>query len=79
MESLIPYFDESFKARLQELEQYMVPARGDQNTTPREDPSRHHYAVSLKPYRRVLGWNNISPERMKKLMWDNAVRFFGEP
>lgn len=64
VESLIPYFDESFKARLPELEQYMVPARGDQSTTPREDPSRHHYAVSLKPYRRVLG--QAEPEEAPK-------------
>ena len=27
----------------------------------------------------VLGWNGLTPEQMRKLMWDNAVRFFGEP
>lgn len=29
---------------------------------------------------RVLAWQNvIGPEAMKKMMWDNPVRFFGEP
>ena len=28
---------------------------------------------------RVLGWESISPDRMEKLMWGNAVRFFGKP
>ncbi|MBV9121682.1 MAG: amidohydrolase [Chloroflexi bacterium] len=27
----------------------------------------------------VLGWENVSLEQMRKLMWDNAVRAFGEP
>ena len=55
VESLAPYFDPSFRPRLPELQQYTVPARSDQTTTPREDPSRHHYNVGLTPYRRVLG------------------------
>ncbi len=28
---------------------------------------------------KVLGWSSITPDRMQKLMWDNSVRFFGEP
>jgi len=28
---------------------------------------------------KVLGWESLGPERMRKLMWDNPVRFFGEP
>jgi uncharacterized protein len=28
---------------------------------------------------RVLGWENLTPEEVHKLMWDNAVRAFGEP
>mgnify|MGYP001189313411 CR=1 FL=1 len=55
VESLLPYFEAGFRERIPELEPYQVPARSDQTTTPREDPSRHHYAVGLKPYRRVLG------------------------
>ena len=27
----------------------------------------------------VMGWDNLSPETMHKLMWENAVRFYGEP
>ena len=27
----------------------------------------------------VQGWTSIGPETMRKFMWDNAVRFFGEP
>ena len=27
----------------------------------------------------VLGWQSISPDRMRKLMWDNPVSCFGEP
>ncbi len=55
VESLERYVDPEFRARMPELEQYMVGARSDQSTTPREDPSRHHYAVSLSPYKRYLG------------------------
>ena len=55
VETLEPYFDAEIRARLPELEQHKVGARGDQTTTPREDPSRHHYAVGLTPFRRVLG------------------------
>ena len=55
VEALEPYFDSEFRDRLPELEQYKVGARSDQTTTPREDPLRHHYAVSLSPYRRHLG------------------------
>jgi predicted TIM-barrel fold metal-dependent hydrolase len=55
VESLEPYFDPEFRPRLAELAQYRVQARSDQTTTPREDPSRHHYNVGLTPYRRVLG------------------------
>jgi predicted TIM-barrel fold metal-dependent hydrolase len=55
LEALEPYFDAAFRKRLPELEQYLVPARSDQTTTPREDPSRHHYALGLTPFRRVLG------------------------
>jgi hypothetical protein len=29
---------------------------------------------------RTLAWQNvIGSEAMKKMMWDNPVRFFGEP
>ncbi len=28
---------------------------------------------------KVLGWQSIGAERMRKLMWDNPVRCFGEP
>lgn len=28
---------------------------------------------------RVLGWENLTPDEMHKLMWDNPVRAFGEP
>jgi aminocarboxymuconate-semialdehyde decarboxylase len=28
---------------------------------------------------RVLGWENLSPDQLRKLLWDNAVRAFGEP
>lgn len=28
---------------------------------------------------RVLSWRGLSPEQMRKLMWNNPVRFFGEP
>lgn len=55
VESLEPYFDPEFRPRLPELERYKVGARSDQTTTPREDPSKHHYAVSLTPYKRRLG------------------------
>lgn len=27
----------------------------------------------------VLGWQSLGEERLRKLMWDNAVRFFGDP
>ncbi len=27
----------------------------------------------------VLAWSSLTPDQMRKLMWDNAVRFFGEP
>ena len=27
----------------------------------------------------VVGWEGIPPSSMQKLLWDNAVRFFGEP
>ena len=27
----------------------------------------------------VQGWKRIGPDTMKKFMWDNAARFFGEP
>jgi predicted TIM-barrel fold metal-dependent hydrolase len=27
----------------------------------------------------VLGWRSLGDEAMRKLMWDNPVRFFGEP
>jgi predicted TIM-barrel fold metal-dependent hydrolase len=55
IEALDPYLDSAFKKRLPELEKYIVGARSDQTTTPREDPSRHHYALGLTPFRRVLG------------------------
>ena len=55
IESLEPYLDPGFRARLPELEKYKVGARSDQTTTPREDPSRHHYALGLTGYRRPLG------------------------
>jgi len=29
---------------------------------------------------KVLAWENVvGPQAMRKMMWDNAVRFFGEP
>jgi predicted TIM-barrel fold metal-dependent hydrolase len=28
---------------------------------------------------KVLAWDTLSEARMRKLMWDNAVHFFGEP
>ena len=28
---------------------------------------------------KVLSWDSISGDRMQKLVWDNAVRCFGEP
>jgi predicted TIM-barrel fold metal-dependent hydrolase len=28
---------------------------------------------------KVLSWNSLGPEALRKLMWDNAVRFYGEP
>jgi predicted TIM-barrel fold metal-dependent hydrolase len=28
---------------------------------------------------RVLDWQNVSQDQRRKLLWDNAVRFFGEP
>lgn len=28
---------------------------------------------------KVLGWDSLTPAQMQKLMWDNAVRFFGAP
>ncbi len=28
---------------------------------------------------KVLAWQSLSPEQMHKLVWDNPVRFFGEP
>ncbi len=55
VESLEQYVDPAFRARMPELEQYTVGARSDQTTTPREDPSRRHYAFSLSPYKRRLG------------------------
>ena len=55
VETLERYVDPEFRARLPELAQYTVGARSDQTTTPREDPSRRHYAVSLSPYKRYLG------------------------
>lgn len=55
VETLEQYLDPEFRSRLPELEQYKVGARSDQTTTPREDPSKHHYAVSLSPYKRYLG------------------------
>ena len=27
----------------------------------------------------TLGWKSLAPERLKKLMWENAARCFGEP
>ena len=24
-------------------------------------------------------WKSLAPEQLRKLMWDNPVRFFGEP
>lgn len=27
----------------------------------------------------ALGWSSLGPEAMRKLMWDNAVRFYGRP
>jgi predicted TIM-barrel fold metal-dependent hydrolase len=27
----------------------------------------------------VLGWEGLHPQQMQKLLWDNAVRAFGEP
>ena len=54
-ESLVPYYDAEFRDRLPELEQYLVPARSDPTTSPVEEPGRHHYALGLTPYRRVLG------------------------
>jgi predicted TIM-barrel fold metal-dependent hydrolase len=27
----------------------------------------------------VLSWNALTPERKRKLLWDNPVAFFGEP
>jgi predicted TIM-barrel fold metal-dependent hydrolase len=28
---------------------------------------------------KVLGWNGIDKGTLQKLLWDNAVRCFGEP
>jgi predicted TIM-barrel fold metal-dependent hydrolase len=28
---------------------------------------------------RVLSWSSLGQEALRKLMWDNAVRFYGEP
>ena len=28
---------------------------------------------------RVLGWQNLTPEQLRKLLWDNPVRAFGQP
>src|SRR5437764_1021100 len=28
---------------------------------------------------RVLGWENLTPEQLQKLLWDNPVRAFGQP
>ncbi len=28
---------------------------------------------------KVLGWESVGPNQMRKLCWENAVRFFGEP
>jgi predicted TIM-barrel fold metal-dependent hydrolase len=28
---------------------------------------------------KVLSWDTLTPHRMQKLMWENPVRFFGEP
>jgi uncharacterized protein len=28
---------------------------------------------------KVLSWHSLGPEALHKLMWDNAVRFYGEP
>jgi uncharacterized protein len=28
---------------------------------------------------KVLSWHSLGPEALRKLMWDNAVRFYGEP
>jgi predicted TIM-barrel fold metal-dependent hydrolase len=55
IEALAPYLGDSFKKRMPAIEQYLVGARSDQTTTPREDPERHHYALGLTPFRRVLG------------------------
>ncbi len=46
VESLEPYFDPEFRARLPELEPYNVGARSDQTTTPREDPSRQGSVIA---------------------------------
>jgi predicted TIM-barrel fold metal-dependent hydrolase len=27
----------------------------------------------------VVAWQSLSAERKRKLLWDNPVRFFGEP
>ena len=63
VEALEPYFDAEFRKRLPELEQHKVQARSDQTTTPREDPSRHHYAVGLAGYRRVLGQAEVAEQK----------------
>ena len=26
-----------------------------------------------------LAWKSLSPEQLRKLLWENPVRFFGEP
>ncbi len=72
VETLEPYFDAEIRARLPELEQHKVGARGDQTTTPREDPSRHHYAVGLTPFRRVLGQAEVvdaPKDQHQRLHW----------
>jgi predicted TIM-barrel fold metal-dependent hydrolase len=28
---------------------------------------------------KVLSWSSLGPAALRKLMWDNAVRFYGEP
>jgi predicted TIM-barrel fold metal-dependent hydrolase len=61
IESLDPYLSAEFKAKMPEIAQYLVGARSDQTTTPREDPSRHHYALGLTPFRRVLGSAEAAP------------------
>ena len=55
IDSLEPYFDPAFRAKMPELKRYEAPSRSNMETTPREYPGRRHYSHGQVRFRRVLG------------------------